>query len=101
PTSASSSGMQVWITRDLSFQDTPQDIRVTLATLSLPAGTFFLNAHLNAVNTGITGDETMELSARYEPGSGEPSSSAGAQADERGQEQNLSLIDVVSLAAPT
>lgn len=61
-------GPDVFVTRIRGDQDTPEKIATTLATLSLPAGSFTLTAEGFAA--GDTVDDTVNLSCDFHPGAG-------------------------------
>jgi hypothetical protein len=66
--SGGSSGSDVWVARNLGIQiDTPQDQDTTLATLSLPAGTFLLEATGDAADDP-GGDGRVQMQCTFSVG---------------------------------
>jgi hypothetical protein len=95
------SGPEVWVARRGQDQDTPQSIDTNIDTLSLPAGTFLLQAQATANDDANSGNDQIEMICWF---------------DARGREIDnvdinddgtdllripFSLTNVVTLAAPT
>ncbi len=91
------SGPDVWVTRRPGWIDTPQDMSTTLTKLSLPAGTFALQAQFTASNDG-GGDDAVHLDCSFSVARGDE-----MRVDEEGGNPTIpfSLTDVTTLAAPT
>jgi hypothetical protein len=89
-------GPDLWVTRMPNQQDTPQSIEVTVATLSLPAGTFLIQAN-GVANTVDTSRTKLDLDCRLD-GSTTGGTDAIAISDLR--LASFSLTDVRSLASP-
>jgi len=91
--SSGSAGPGLWFDRELGDQDTPLNIDTALATVSLPAGSFLLNADGWALADADGSD--VALDCTFAPGGGVETfatSTTGLR--------TFSLSDVVTLASP-
>jgi hypothetical protein len=96
PPSNTFSGPDLWVTRQVSPQDTPQGTTVIVATLSLPVGTFLLQA--NGVGEGDnSGVKDVNLGCLFD-GAGTTTSEADVISS--AGFVSFSLTDVCSLASP-
>lgn len=93
PSSGGSSLPAIWVTRNLGDQDTPEQLDTTVATLSLPAGSFLLTGEGFAA--GDTLDNDINLGCHFDAGSGaDGSTTADVEFD------SFSVNDVAVLASP-
>jgi hypothetical protein len=94
PPSGGSSRPDVWVSRHMEDQDTPEGTMVTVATLSLPAGSFLLTGE--AVAIGDTSSDEVATGCGFDVDHGPE----GDTASDVGVD-SLSVNDVVTLAVPT
>ncbi|HZS25077.1 MAG TPA: hypothetical protein VFA30_08830 [Gaiellaceae bacterium] len=85
----------IWVSRHMEDQDTPVDIPVTVATLSLPAGSFLLTGE--AVANGDQSDDDVGTGCDFDVDPNGPS----GDTDLGVEVESLSVNDVVTLGAPT
>jgi hypothetical protein len=94
-TPPSYAGPELWVTEQFAPRDTPQNSTVTVATLSLPAGTYLLQA--NGVGEGDTvGVHDVWLNCHFD-GANTPSTEAIVRTTDG--EGSFSLTDVRFIAA--
>jgi hypothetical protein len=95
PSSGSSSAPELWVTRNGSDQDTPEGVTVTVATLSLPSGSFLLTGEGSA-EADLDGD-SVNLGCFFDVDRGPEGDTSEGDDDL----STFSVNDVVTLAAPT
>ena len=100
PAAGGSSGPELWITRSLDAQDTPEGITVTLATLSLPAGSFVLTAHVNGF-ISEAGRDDSDLQCHFDPVNDPAHYPLAESASHDQGEDNVTLTDEETFAAST
>lgn len=94
PSNGGSSGPEVWVTRNMSTQDTPQGSPVTVATLSLPPGPFLLTGE--AVASGDFSGDEVATGCWFDIDHGPEGDTA-----QNVELDSISLNDVVTIATPT
>lgn len=93
-------GPDGYVTHQQDDQDTPQGAEVTVATLSLPAGSFLVEMHGLADNDTGYGGDRIEINCWFGPGGFSLSRPFDATDNQNGFFTPFNLTDIRTLSAP-
>ena len=102
PSTPPPSGPDVWVDREIASQDTPVDIVTNVATLSLPAGTFLIQATGTAQDDNNSDDQvSMYCQLDGQGGGNRDVVTVSSGVNGLNASGTISVQDVVSFNTPT